>query len=81
MEQDKGQGQNWLTPQEVADELKVNYITVIRWINGGDLRAYRLGAQWRVKREDLDEWLEQKAQPGRTGPKVTAPAVVTAIAA
>ncbi len=64
--------QAWLTPQEVADELRVNYITVLRWLNAGELRGYRLGTQWRIKREDLEAWLENRA--GGVNPHTLAPA-------
>ena len=49
-----------LTPQEVADKLRVSYITVIRWIYSGKLPARKAGVQWRVTREDAEGILEQR---------------------
>jgi len=50
----------FLTPQDVSDHLQVSVYTVRRWIKQGELPAYKVGRLWRIKREDLDRWLEQQ---------------------
>lgn len=52
-----------LTTDEVLDFLKVHARTVYRLIKTGDLPAVRVGRQWRVRRSDLDAWLESQ-RPG-----------------
>jgi excisionase family DNA binding protein len=54
--------EEWLTPQEIADELKVSVDTVYRCIHEGDdrLEAVQVGSQWRVARRALDEWLNRR---------------------
>jgi len=52
-----------MTTEEVIAYLRVNTRTVYRLIQAGDLPAVRVGRQWRVRRGDLDAWLEQ----GRVG--------------
>lgn len=47
----------YLSPAEVAEVLGVSVNTIKRRIYDGDLRAYRLGRQLRVKRADLDALL------------------------
>ena len=42
-----------LTIPEVADHLKISTKTVRRWIDRGDLHAYRVGRQLRIAEEDL----------------------------
>ncbi len=49
---------NLLTPEEVADRLKVSIFTVRRWIHQGELPAYRIGRGWRIGTTDLSKWLE-----------------------
>lgn len=44
--------------EEVSKMLKVAYLTVYRWIQSNRLTAYKAGKQYRVKREDLDNFLE-----------------------
>lgn len=46
--------------EEVAEMLKVAYLTVYRWIQSGKLIAYKAGKQYRVKKEDLDRFIERK---------------------
>ncbi len=49
--------QSFLTPQEVADLLRVSVYTVRRWIKEGDLPAYKVGRGWRISEPDLGRWL------------------------
>ena len=51
-----------LTPEEVADRLKVSIFTVRRWIHQGELPAYRIGRSWRISTGDLSKWLETHRQ-------------------
>jgi len=53
---------NLLTPEEVADRLKVSIFTVRRWIHQGELPAYRIGRSWRIGTSDLNKWLETHRQ-------------------
>ena len=48
----------FLTTDEVLEYLRVNARTVYRLIRNGDLPAVRIGRQWRIRRNDLDQWLE-----------------------
>jgi excisionase family DNA binding protein len=50
----------WLTLQEIADELKLHIETVREWVRTKRLPAYRVGRDYRVKRTDLDKFLEQR---------------------
>lgn len=53
------------TIQEVADLLKVSYITVFRWVKAGKITAYKVGKQHRIKQEDLDKFIENSKSYGR----------------
>lgn len=50
----------YYTIEEVAEMLKVVYLTVYRWIQSGKLTAYKAGKQYRIKREDLDRFITKK---------------------
>ncbi len=45
------------TPEEIADNLKASRRTVYRWIEKGELKAFKAGKMWRITREDLEEFL------------------------
>ena len=57
-EAEREQTSEYLTLQEVAQRLRVNPRTVQRWIHSGKLKAYRAGHLWRIRPEDLDDFLE-----------------------
>jgi excisionase family DNA binding protein len=48
-----------LTTKEVARYLRVNEYTVYRWLSQKKLPAYKVGAQWRINRSALNNWLKR----------------------
>lgn len=50
----------YYTIEEVAKTLKVVYLTVYRWIQDGKLTAYKAGKQYRIKKSDLERFIEIK---------------------
>lgn len=50
-----------LTPKEVAAELSCHPVTIRKLCQGGKLRAYKIGSQWRIKREDLERLRTEEA--------------------
>lgn len=46
-----------LTVAEVAAELRVSTMTVYRLVNSGEVAAFRIGKNYRIKRGDLDAYL------------------------
>ncbi|MCM1567811.1 MAG: helix-turn-helix domain-containing protein [Dehalobacter sp.] len=49
---------NFYTPQEVADKLKVNIRTLYRWIREGKLKAVKIGELWRISETELNKLLQ-----------------------
>lgn len=47
-----------LTAAEVADLLRVSTMTIYRLIRSGELPAVRVGRNYRVRRAELDAYLE-----------------------
>lgn len=50
----------FLTPAEVAEDLRVSSMTVYRLIKSGELRAARIGKSYRIREEDVDAYLQQR---------------------
>lgn len=48
--------------EEVAKMLKVAYLTVYRWIQSGKLSSNKAGKQYRIKKSELDKFIEHKKQ-------------------
>jgi len=56
----------FLTPQEVSGLLRVSVQTVRRWIKDGELPAYKVGRGWRIRKGDLDTWLQDQRSDGNS---------------
>lgn len=48
----------YLTVDQIAEELDVAKTTVREWIQEKKLVAYKLGRNWKVKRTDLEKFIE-----------------------
>ncbi|MBK8211740.1 MAG: helix-turn-helix domain-containing protein [Rhodospirillales bacterium] len=55
-----------LTLPEVAQLLKVAQKTVYTMAQKGELPAFKVRGQWRFKRDDMENWIEQQKAAFRT---------------
>ena len=72
--------ESFLTTEEVLDYLQVNLRTVYRLIKAGKFPAGRVGRPWRVRKRDIDAWLESQ-RPRTARATAAAPARTSAAAA
>jgi excisionase family DNA binding protein len=49
-----------LTIRELARYLSVTERTIYNLLERGELPGFKVGANWRFKKEDLDAWIENK---------------------
>ncbi len=50
-----------LTAAQVAERLQLHERTVTSWLRKGYLRGFKLGKEWRVSPDDLQAFLEARA--------------------
>jgi len=50
---------DWLTADEIAEDLRVHVATVREWIRQKKLRAAKFGRDYRIKRKDYEEFIEK----------------------
>lgn len=51
----------YLTPKEVADVLKLRVLTIYEWIRIGKIKALKLGRKTiRINKEELDRLLNER---------------------
>ena len=50
-----------MTIDEVAEYLDLHPLTVRRLARDGEIPAFKVGRQWRVKRAILDRWLAEES--------------------
>ena len=61
----KSTGEDWVGVPALAKELGVTMRTVYKLLDAGELPAYRFGRVIRIKRADVEEFLERaRVKPG-----------------
>ncbi len=51
---------DWYSPQEIAGMLGLKVDTIREYIRKKELPAYKFGRDYRVKKEDYEEWLKKR---------------------
>lgn len=46
------------TPEDVSKYLRVSMSSVYKFINSGELEAYKVGRLWKIKRSDLEAFAD-----------------------
>ena len=46
-----------LTTRQLQNLLQLDRVTIYRMLNAGRLPGFKVGGQWRFRREDLDAWI------------------------
>ncbi len=58
---DRSRPSPMLSKRQAAAFFGVSEKTIGRWISSGDLRAHRLGRQWRIAPEEIERFLATRA--------------------
>ena len=45
--------------EELAEKLRVNKMTIYRWIKAGKLQAFKIGKEFRIKKENFEKTINQ----------------------
>ncbi|ENK0838699.1 helix-turn-helix domain-containing protein [Clostridium sporogenes] len=48
-----------MTVAEVAEYFKISEVTTYKLVQEGKIPAFKIGRHWRVKKEDLSEFIEK----------------------
>ena len=59
----------FFTIHEIAELLKISEATIRNWIHAGELRAVRLGREFRVAAKDLEAFVNAHATRPQQQPK------------
>jgi excisionase family DNA binding protein len=62
-----------LTTDEVAEYLRVDVVTIRRLITKGELGAYRIASEYRVRQSDLAAYLKRQYIPPKPAPDAAEP--------
>jgi excisionase family DNA binding protein len=53
------ENQEIMTITQVAEYLQISEITTYKLVNEGQIPSFKIGRHWRVKKEDLSEFIEK----------------------
>jgi excisionase family DNA binding protein len=53
---------NYFTPKEVSEKLKLNIRTIYKWIREGKINASKLGDVWRISESELNRILGENGE-------------------
>jgi excisionase family DNA binding protein len=48
-----------LTITQVAEYLQISEVTTYKLVSEGKINAFKIGRHWRVKKDDLNEFIEK----------------------
>ena len=60
---------NWLRVEDIAHDLDVADGTVRAWIREGLLKAAKFRKEYRIRREDYEEFIQKHLNPGENNKK------------
>ena len=46
--------------KELSKYLKIDTATTYRLVSSGKIPAFKVGRQWRFKKDDIDKWIQEK---------------------
>lgn len=49
----------WLILEQIAEYLQMSTSSIYKMAQGGKIPAYKVGRQWRFKKEEIDGWVQQ----------------------
>jgi len=48
-----------LTVKDVADYLDVHPMTIYKYVKGGKIPAFKVGASWRIRNDSMQKWISE----------------------
>ena len=51
--------EQFYTAKELADKLRVNIMTIYRYIKAGKLKAYKIGKEFRIEKREFQKFLDK----------------------
>jgi len=52
--------EKWLTLEQIAEYLQMSTSSIYKMAQAGKIPAYKVGRQWRFKKEEIDKWITNK---------------------
>ena len=62
---------DWLSVADICEYMDVSPIVVTSQLRSGGLPAVKFGREWRVARQDFEDWINTERQGGRSSEPVS----------
>ncbi|RKY95828.1 MAG: hypothetical protein DRQ06_02845 [Candidatus Hydrothermota bacterium] len=53
----------WLTLDQIAEYLQMSTSSIYKMAQKGKIPAYKVGRQWRFRKEEIDAWIKKQKSP------------------
>lgn len=50
----------WLTLEQIAEYLQMSASSIYKMAQAGKIPVYKVGRQWRFRKEEIDAWVEKR---------------------
>ena len=57
--------EEFYTAKELAEKLRVNIMTIYRYIGAGKLKSYKIGKEFRIDKKEFDSFLNKAKNNGK----------------
>ena len=57
--------EEFYTAKELADKLRLNIMTIYRYIGAGKLKSYKIGKEFRIDKKEFDSFLNKAKTNGK----------------
>ena len=61
------QSKEVLTVRDVARFLDVHPMTIYKYVKEGKIPAFKIGANWRIRRDSMRKWIDANEQQPKGG--------------
>jgi len=55
----------WLTLEQVSEYLQISVSSIYNMARKGKIPAYKVGRQWRFRKEEIDKWVRMQNRANR----------------
>jgi excisionase family DNA binding protein len=56
-----------MTVKDVAEYLDVHPMTIYKYVQEGNIPAFKIGASWRIRRDSIKKWIQENEQKRNDG--------------
>jgi len=56
-----------MTVKEIAEYLDVHPMTIYKYVQDGEIPAFKIGASWRIRRDSIKKWMDENEHKNQGG--------------